>query len=79
MLGYQILRDHRYRTHYVVSEIWEEKHCTHFDTEIPSINIVSKEEIPCLRRVATDLEQLHQVEVLTVDIATHGDRSVHFE
>ena len=48
MLGYQILRDHRYRTHYVVSEIWEEKHCTHFDTEIPSIDIVPKEEVSCL-------------------------------
>lgn len=50
-----------------------------FDREVTTVNIVAEEEVARLGRVATDLEQLHQVVVLAVNVTAHGDGSVHLE
>ncbi len=49
------------------------------DAEITAVDVVAQEEVPRLGRVAANLEQLHQVVVLAVDVAAHGDGGVHLE
>lgn len=49
------------------------------DTEVSAVDVVAQEEIPRLCGVATNLKQLHQVVVLAVDIAAHGNWRVHLE
>ena len=56
---------------------WEVK--TNLDTKVSSIDVVSQEEITSLRGITTDLEQLHQVEILSVDVSAHSDRCIHFK
>ena len=36
---------------------------THLDAEVPAIDIVAEEEIPRVRGVAADLEELHEIEL----------------
>lgn len=50
-----------------------------FDAKVSSIDVVAEEEISRLGRVASDLEQLHQVVVLAVNVAADGNRGVHLE
>ena len=50
-----------------------------FDTKVPSINIVTQEQVACVRRVASNLEKLHQIVVLAMHITTDRDRSIHLE
>lgn len=50
-----------------------------FDTEIATVDVVSQKKIPGLRGVATDLEKLHKIVVLAMNITTNGDRSVHLQ
>ncbi len=49
------------------------------DAEITAVDVVAQEKVPRLGRVTADLKQLHQVVVLAVDVATHGDGGVHLE
>lgn len=50
-----------------------------FDTEIATVDVVSQKKISGLGGVATDLEKLHKIVVLAVNITTNGDRSVHLQ
>jgi hypothetical protein len=43
----------------------------YFDGKISAIHIIAKEEISRFRRVATHLEEFHEIVVLTVNVATH--------
>lgn len=36
---------------------------THLNTIVAAVDIITKEEVPCVGWVATDLEELHQVEL----------------
>jgi len=47
--------------------------------EITSVDVVTKEEISGLGGVATNFEKLHEIVVLSVDITTNGDGSVHLQ
>lgn len=49
------------------------------DAEVSPVNVVAEEEVPRLGGVATDLEELHQIVVLAVDVAADGDGRVHLE
>ena len=49
------------------------------DAEVAAVDVIAEEEVPGLSRVAANLEQLHQIVVLAVDIAAHGDWCVHLE
>lgn len=42
-------------------------------TEVTSINVVAQEEVSCLCGVSSNLEELHQIEILAVDIPANGD------
>lgn len=43
----------------------------YLDGEVSSIDIVSQEKVSGVCRVASNLEQLHQIVVLSVNISTH--------
>lgn len=47
--------------------------------EVAAVHVIAEEEIPSLGGVAANLKQLHQVVVLAVDIAAHGDGRIHLE
>ena len=47
--------------------------------EITSVDVVTKEEISGLGGVATNFEKLHEIVVLSVNITTNGDGSVHLQ
>lgn len=47
--------------------------------KVSAINIVSEEEVSGVRGVSADLEQLHQIVVLAVDISADGDWRIHLE
>lgn len=49
------------------------------DTKVAAVDVIAEEQIAGLGRVAANLEQLHQVVVLAVDVAAHGDGGVHLE
>jgi hypothetical protein len=49
------------------------------DTEISTIDVVAEEEIPRLGRIASNLEQLHQIVVLAVDVTADSDGRIHLE
>jgi len=44
---------------------------------VAAINIVAHEEVVCIRCLAADLEQLHEVVKLSVDISAHRDWTFH--
>jgi hypothetical protein len=50
-----------------------------FYAEVAPIDVVSEEKVTGLGRVAADLKQLHQVIVLTVNVAADSDGGVHLE
>ena len=52
---------------------------SYLNTEVPSIHIVTQEEVACLCWVSTDFEELHQVVVLSVNITAHCDGSIHLQ
>ena len=43
------------------------------DRVVPSVDVVAHKEVVSVRRLTTDLEQLHQVMELTVDVSTDSD------
>lgn len=49
------------------------------DAEIASIDVVSQEKVASLCRVSSDLEQLHQIVVLAVNITTNSDGGIHLQ
>lgn len=49
------------------------------NTEVTSVDVITKEEVPGLGGVATNFEELHEIVVLSVNIATNGDGSIHLE
>lgn len=49
------------------------------DGKVATVNVITEEEVARLGRVAADLEQLHQVVVLSVDVTADSDRGVHLE
>lgn len=52
---------------------------THFNTEITPVHVIAQEEITSLGRVAANFKQLHQVEVLAVDITAHCNGGIHLQ
>ena len=52
---------------------------THFDTEIPSVHIVSQEKVSSFGWIPPDFEEFHQIKVLSMDITTDSDRRVHLQ
>lgn len=50
-----------------------------FDTEVPSINIISKEEVSRLCWISTDFKELHQIIVLAVNISADSDGCIHLQ
>lgn len=52
---------------------------THLDTEIATIDIIAEKEISRIGRIAADLEKLHKIKVLAMNVAAYGDGSIHFE
>jgi hypothetical protein len=80
VFGYQILRDHRYRTHCERQRMHVAFcHISYLNTEVASIHIVAQEEVARLSRIATNFEQLHEIVVLSVDITAHSDGCVHLQ
>lgn len=55
------------------------REATNLDTEIPSIDVITQEQIPRLDGVTPHLEELHQIIILPMDITTHGDGRIHFQ
>lgn len=51
----------------------------YLDAEITTVNVVAEEKIAGLRRVASHFKKLHEIKVLSVNVATDGDGSVHFQ
>jgi hypothetical protein len=47
--------------------------------EVPTVDVVSQKEVSSLGRVTAHFEELHQIVVLAVDVAAHGDGGVHLE
>ena len=43
------------------------------DRVVPSVDVVAHKEVVSVRRLTTDLEQLHQVMELTVDVSADSD------
>lgn len=52
---------------------------SYLNAKVPSIDVVAQEKVPGLGGVAADLEQLHQVVVLSVNVTTDGDGGIHLE
>lgn len=52
---------------------------SHLYTEISSVHVVSQEQVSRLCRVTANLEQLHKIKVLSVNVTAHSDRRVHFQ
>lgn len=50
---------------------YEQKGSSYLDTEVAPIHIISQEEVSCRGWRSTDLEQLHQVKELPMDVTTH--------
>jgi hypothetical protein len=48
-------------------------------TEVSSIYVVAQEEIASLRRVATNLKELHEIVVLPVNVTAHGNWGIHLQ
>lgn len=61
------------------SQLWGRVMKVYLNTKVPTINVVSEKQITRLCRVAADLEQLHEVVVLAMHIATHGDGGIHLK
>ena len=52
----------------------EERYCLH--RIVPSIHVVSHEQIICVRGIAANTEQLHEVVELSMDITAHSHRTL---
>ena len=52
---------------------------TDLNAEVTSVNVVTQEEIASFGGVPSDLEQLHQVEILTMYVAAYGYGRIHLE
>jgi hypothetical protein len=48
---------------------------SYLDGKISAIDIVSQEEVSCVRGVSSDFKQLHQIIVLTMDIAANYNQT----
>ena len=48
------------------------------DRVIPSIDVVSHEQVVSVRRFASDLEEFHEVVELPVNISANSDRTLHW-
>lgn len=48
-------------------------------TEVATVDVVTKEQVSGLGRVAANFEQLHEIVVLAVDVTADGDGGVHLE
>ena len=44
---------------------------------IATVDVVTHEQIVCVRRLSSDLEQLQKVMKLTMDITADGHRALH--
>ena len=49
------------------------------NAKVPSVDVVTQEEIASLGGVTPNLEQLHQVKILTMYVAAYGDGRIHLE
>lgn len=52
---------------------------SHLDTEVASIHVVAEEQISCLCGVSADLEQLHEIVILAMDVPADGNGSIHLQ
>ena len=47
--------------------------------EVSSVNIIAEEQIPSLCRITSNLEEFHQIKVLSMHITTDCDWRIHLE
>lgn len=52
---------------------------TYLDTEVTTVDVITQEEVARVCGVTANFKQLHQIVVLTVDITTDGDGSIHLQ
>ncbi len=52
---------------------------TYLNTEVSSIDVVTEEEVTSICGIAANLEQLHQVEILPMNVTTYSDGRIHLK
>lgn len=55
------------------------EYSTHLNTEISSVHIISQEEVSSVFGIASDFEELHQIEVLPMNITADRDGRIHLQ
>lgn len=50
-----------------------------FDGKVSTVDVIAEEKIASFGGIATDLEELHQIVILAVDITTDGNGCIHLE
>lgn len=60
-----------------VADLERDEQSHSLDREVTAINVVAHEEVVGVRVGPANLEQLHQVVELTVDVTAYGDRALH--
>jgi len=60
----------------LVSHLHGDQKCHRFHRVIPSVDVVSHEQIVGIRRLASDAEEFHQIVELAVNISAHGDGTI---
>jgi hypothetical protein len=51
----------------------------YLNTEVTTVNVVTQKQVSGLGRVSANLEQLHQIVILSVDVTAYGDGGIHFQ
>mmetsp|Transcript_11852 Transcript_11852/g.34208 ORF Transcript_11852/g.34208 Transcript_11852/m.34208 type:complete len:246 (+) Transcript_11852:453-1190(+) len=60
-----------------VSDLQAHEHRDRFYGVVPSVHVISHEQVVCVRSAAADAKQLHQVVPLAMNVTAHGHRSRH--
>lgn len=50
-----------------------------FDTEVTTVDVIAQEQVSSLGGITSNLEELHQVVILAVDVTAHGNGGIHLE
>ena len=61
----------------LVADLERDKQSDGLDTIIPAIDVIAHEQVVCVGRLTTDLEELKQIVELAVDIAADSHRHAH--
>jgi hypothetical protein len=49
------------------------------NTEVSSVNVISQKQISCFRYISSDLEKLHEIVILTINVSIDSDWRVHLK